>query len=77
MSPRHFARVYKQKTGRTPAKAVELLRLEAARRRLEDSNDNSDQIASRCGFGDGERMRSAFHRNLNVSPRDYRKRFSR
>ena len=76
MSPRNFARVYKQKTGRTPAKAVEVFRLEAARRLLEDSSRNVDQIARLCGFGDEERMRVTFQRNLGIAPRDYRKRFS-
>jgi transcriptional regulator GlxA family with amidase domain len=77
MSPRNFARVYKLKTGRTPAKAVEVLRVEAARRLLEDSERNIDQISRMCGFGDEERMRLTFQRNLGVSPRDYRSRFSR
>ncbi|KAA8554624.1 GlxA family transcriptional regulator [Pseudomonas marginalis] len=77
MSPRNFARVYKQKTGRTPAKAIELFRVEAARRLLEDSQRNIDQVAHLCGFGDEERMRYTFHRHLAISPRDYRARFSR
>jgi transcriptional regulator GlxA family with amidase domain len=76
MSPRHFARLYKQRTGRTPAKAVEVFRLEAARRLLEDSRRNVDQIARQCGFGDEERMRVTFQRNLGMAPRDYRKRFA-
>ncbi len=76
MSPRNFARVYKEKTGRTPAKAVEVFRLEAARRLLEDSTRNIDQIAVSCGFGDEERMRITFQRNLGVAPRDYRRRFA-
>jgi len=76
MSPRHFARVYKQKTGRAPAKAVEVFRLEAAKRLLEESSRNIDQIARLCGFGDEERMRVTFQRNLGITPRDYRKRFS-
>ncbi|MET4577675.1 GlxA family transcriptional regulator [Ottowia thiooxydans] len=76
MSPRNFARVYKQKTGRTPAKAVELFRLEAAKRLLEDSTRNIDQIARLCGFGDEERMRVNFRRHLGVAPRDYRRRFA-
>ncbi|WP_163995599.1 GlxA family transcriptional regulator [Pyxidicoccus caerfyrddinensis] len=76
MSPRNFARVYKQKTGRTPAKAIEVLRLEAARRLLEESKRNVDQIARMCGFGNEERMRVTFQRNLSTSPRDYRKRFA-
>ncbi|WP_084651904.1 GlxA family transcriptional regulator [Ottowia thiooxydans] len=76
MSPRNFARVYKQKTGRTPAKAVELFRVEAAKRLLEDSTRNIDQIARLCGFGDEERMRVSFQRQLGVAPRDYRRRFA-
>ena len=76
MSPRNFARVYKQATGRSPAKAVELFRLEAAQRLLEDSSRNLEQIAAQCGFGDVEGMRITFHRNLATSPSDYRKRFT-
>ncbi|WP_238962980.1 helix-turn-helix domain-containing protein [Pseudomonas sp. AF32] len=77
MSPRNFARVYKRRTGHTPAKAVEMFRLEAARRLLEESLRNIDQIARSCGFGDEERMRHTFQRHLAISPRDYRQRFSR
>ncbi|MCY1392030.1 HTH-type transcriptional regulator CdhR [compost metagenome] len=77
MSTRNFSRLYKQKTGRSPAKAVEVFRLEAARRLLESSNRNIDQIARQCGFGDEERMRATFQRHLAISPRDYRRRFSR
>jgi transcriptional regulator GlxA family with amidase domain len=77
MSPRNFARQYKEKTGRTPAKAVEVFRLEAAKRLLEDSTRHIDQIATQCGFGDEERMRVTFQRHLGVAPRDYRRRFAR
>jgi transcriptional regulator GlxA family with amidase domain len=76
MSPRNFARSYKTKTGRTPAKALELFRVEAARRLLEEAKLDIDQIARRCGFGDEERMRATFKRHLAISPRDYRRRFS-
>jgi len=76
MSLRNFARIYKQKSGRTPAKAVEIFRLEAAKRLLEESDRNIDQIARHCGFGDEERMRITFHRNLGIGPRAYRERFS-
>jgi transcriptional regulator GlxA family with amidase domain len=76
MSPRNFARVYKEKTGRTPAKGVEALRLEAARRMLETSPRNVEQVARLCGFGNEERLRTAFQRTLGVSPSDYRKRFA-
>ena len=76
MSPRNFARVYKEKTGQTPAKAVEIFRLEAARRLLEESDCNIDQIARLCGFGDEGRMLLTFQRNLGISPTEYRGRFS-
>jgi transcriptional regulator GlxA family with amidase domain len=76
MSPRNFSRSYKAKTGRSPAKAVEIFRLEAARRLLEETDQGIDRIALRCGFGDEERMRTTFQRHLAISPRDYRQRFS-
>lgn len=73
MSPRNFSRVYKKKTGRAPYQAVELFRLEAARRMLESSERTVEQIAIQCGFADAERLRVAFHRHLGMSPSDYRK----
>jgi transcriptional regulator GlxA family with amidase domain len=76
MSPRNFARVYKKKTGRPPGKAIELFRLEAAQRLLQDSNRNLDQIAVQCGFADEDRMRVTFQRNLGVCPSSYRKRYT-
>ncbi|MGF6488077.1 GlxA family transcriptional regulator [Pseudomonas frederiksbergensis] len=77
MSLRNFTRVYKQSTGRTPSKAIELFRLEAAKRFLENSPHNIDKVARLCGFGDEERLRACFQRHLSISPRDYRSRFSR
>ncbi|MFJ3485985.1 GlxA family transcriptional regulator [Pseudomonas sp. NPDC090202] len=75
MSPRNFTRLYKKKIGRTPAKTVELFRVGAAQRMLQDSHQSIEQIAAACGFGDQERMRVTFHRHLEVSPREYRNRF--
>jgi transcriptional regulator GlxA family with amidase domain len=76
MSPRNFARVYAAKRGRTPAKAVEAIRVDAARRRLEETDDRIESIAEGCGFSSEEQMRCAFLRILRIPPRDYRKRFS-
>jgi transcriptional regulator GlxA family with amidase domain len=76
MSPRNFQRVYTAKVGRTPAKTVELLRLEAACRALEHGALRLKQIAVECGFGDERRLRRAFHRRFGVNPLDYRDRFS-
>jgi transcriptional regulator GlxA family with amidase domain len=76
MSPRNFARVYAEKRGRTPAKAVEAIRLDAARRRLEETDDRIETIAYDCGYGGEEQMRAAFVRVLKTPPREYRKRFA-
>jgi len=76
MSPRNFSRVYKDKTGQTPARAVERLRLETACRLLEDSGRHVDQIAQLCGFGDEGRMRKTFQRHLHTSPSAYRQRLA-
>jgi len=76
MSPRNFARVYAQTRGRTPAKAVEAIRVDAARRWLEETADRIATIAEDCGFSDEEQMRCAFIRVLGIPPREYRKRFA-
>jgi transcriptional regulator GlxA family with amidase domain len=75
MSPRHFARAFRAETGLTPARYVERVRLEAARRRLEDTSEPVAAIASACGFGTAETMRRVFLRALGVAPAEYRRRF--
>ncbi len=77
MSPRHFARVFKQETGATPAAAALAARVEAARRRLEDGDDGLEGVAAASGFGSAEVMRRAFLRTLRVGPAVYRRRFRR
>ena len=76
MSPRNFARVFVRSVGLTPARLVERLRVEAARRRLEESEDSVEMIADGCGFGSSESMRLAFVRTLRVAPSAYRGRFA-
>ena len=75
MSPRNFARVFTKQVGTTPARFVMNLRVEAARRMLEESSRPVEQVAEVCGFGSTESLRSAFQRLLSVSPQEYRKRF--
>ncbi len=75
MSPRNFARVFTREIGATPARFVERARVEAARRKLEDSRGGVEGIAAECGFGTAETMRRAFLRNVRVAPADYRSRF--
>jgi transcriptional regulator GlxA family with amidase domain len=76
MSERSFSRRYAQATGMTPGRAVERLRLEAARRLLLETRLPVKRIAQRCGFGSEETMRRSFIRLLAVAPQDYRARFS-
>jgi transcriptional regulator GlxA family with amidase domain len=75
MSPRHFARSFRAEVGLTPARYVERLRLEAARRRLEESEEPVAAVALACGFGTAETMRRGFLRTLGVGPAEYRRRF--
>jgi transcriptional regulator GlxA family with amidase domain len=72
MSPRNFARAFVVAVGTTPARFLETLRLEAARRRLEETSRGLDQIAFECGFGSAEVMRRAFIRSLGTPPSAYR-----
>ena len=75
LSERHFSRIFRSELGIGPAAYVERLRVEVARRLLEDSEAGLEQIAARCGFGSAEVMRRAFRRLLSTSPRAYRERF--
>jgi transcriptional regulator GlxA family with amidase domain len=75
MSPRNFARVFTREVGMTPARFVESVRIEAARRRLEESVHGVESVAASCGFGTAESMRRAFLRTLRVPPAAYRHRF--
>lgn len=68
LSPRQFSRVFREETGRSPAKAVEMLRLEAARVMLEDGRHPLEIVARDTGFADRDRMRRAFLRNLGQPP---------
>ena len=75
MSPRTFARSYKDKTGRTPAKSVELIRVDMAKQYLERGADPLAKIAFLSGFQDEQRLRRAFRRHVGTSPSDYRDKF--
>ena len=73
MSPRNFARAFAAETGVTPARAVERLRVEAARERVEADGGPIDAIAGETGFGDPERMRRAFLRAFGQPPQALRR----
>ncbi len=75
MSVRHFARVFTAEVGESPGRFVERIRVDAARRDLEESADTLDVVAARCGLGSAETLRRVFQRSLGVPPDAYRRRF--
>ncbi len=75
MSRRNFQRVFTAETGVPPARYVEKLRIETARRYLERTTQSLDEIADRCGFGSADVMGRVFIRVLNATPGEYRGRF--
>ena len=75
MSPRHFARVFREEVGSTPAAYVERVRVEVARRLLETTDFGVDEIARTAGFGTTETTRRAFARRVGTNPSEYRDRF--
>lgn len=74
LSPRQFTRTFRARTGETPAGAVERLRVEAARPRVESDSEPITLIGQSVGFSDPERMRRAFIRRFGLSPQAMRRR---
>jgi transcriptional regulator GlxA family with amidase domain len=73
LSPRQFSRAFRAETGQSPAKAVENLRVEAARVMMEQGRHSMDVIAAEAGFADRERMRRAFLRAFGQPPQTIRR----
>jgi transcriptional regulator GlxA family with amidase domain len=73
MSARHFTRAFIAETGTTPSKAVERLRIEAARQRVQSSSEAIERVAQSTGFRDPERMRRAFIRAFGQPPQSLRR----
>ncbi|QNP40786.1 GlxA family transcriptional regulator [Lysobacter solisilvae (ex Woo and Kim 2020)] len=73
LSPRQFSRAFRSETGQSPAKAVEQLRVEAARVMIEQSRNTMDEVAVETGFADPERMRRAFLRAFGEPPQVIRR----
>ncbi|GGB02321.1 AraC family transcriptional regulator [Puia dinghuensis] len=77
MSPRNFTRVFHKQTGVPPAKYIEKLRIESARKYLEDTDFSLEHIAERCGLGGLVSMRRTFLRHLMTTPSEYRRAFQK
>lgn len=75
MSPRHFARLFAERIGTSPAAYVRRARVEEARRRIEEGAARLKQVARHCGFADEQTLRRSFQQLVGVSPADYRERF--
>lgn len=75
MSPRHFVRVFSAQVGLTPARYVERVRVETAKRLLEETGRTVEVIAAATGFGSAESMRRTFQQRMGVSPTEYRRAF--
>jgi transcriptional regulator GlxA family with amidase domain len=73
MSSRHFARAFIAEIGTTPSKAVERLRIEVARQRVQSSSEAIERVAQTTGFRDPERMRRAFIRAFGQPPQSLRR----
>jgi transcriptional regulator GlxA family with amidase domain len=75
MSTRNFTRVFHKQAGMPPAKFIEKLRVETARKYLEDTDVSLEKIAEKCGLGNLISMRRTFLRHLMTTPSDYRRTF--
>jgi transcriptional regulator GlxA family with amidase domain len=75
MSTRNFTRVFSKQTGMPPARFIEKLRVETARKYLEDTDISIERIAEQCGLGGLVNMRRTFLRHLMTTPSDYRRSF--
>jgi len=73
MSSRHFTRAFIAETGSTPSKAIERLRIEVARQRVQSSSEAIERVAEATGFRDPERMRRAFIRAFGQPPQSLRR----
>ena len=77
MSNRNFIRRFEGATGNTPLEYLQRVRIEAAKRLLENSNDSIDQIAFKCGYDDIGFFRKIFKRHVAINPKEYQKKYGK
>lgn len=75
LSPRHFKRRFKSATGETPLSYLQQIRIEAAKKRLETTDDNINEITWQIGYEDISTFRRLFKKHTALSPKEYRERF--
>jgi transcriptional regulator GlxA family with amidase domain len=76
ISPRHFKRRFKQATGHAPMQYLQLVRIEAAKMKLETTRETIDEITQYIGYEDSSTFRRLFRQHTQLSPREYRDKFS-
>jgi len=77
MSNRNFIRRFEGATGNTPLEYLQRVRIEAAKKLLENSNDSIDQIAAKCGYDDIGFFRKIFKRHVAINPKEYQQKYGR
>ena len=77
LSPRHFKRRFKNATGVSPLGYLQQVRIEVAKRKLETTKENMNEITWQIGYEDSSSFRRLFKKHTGLSPREYRDRFSR
>ncbi|MDK9706467.1 MAG: helix-turn-helix domain-containing protein [Desulforhopalus sp.] len=77
ISPRHFKRRFKEATGSSPVQYLQMVRIEAARKKLETTLSTIDEITRQIGYEDSSTFRRLFKQHTNLSPREYRDKFLR
>jgi transcriptional regulator GlxA family with amidase domain len=77
MSIRNFIRRFEAATGNTPLEYLQRVRIEAAKKLLENGNDSMEQIAIQCGYDDIGFFRKIFKRHVAINPKDYQRKYGR
>lgn len=77
MSPRNFIRRFEGVTSNTPLEYLQRVRIEAAKKMLENSNDSIEQIAMKCGYDDTGFFRKIFKRHVAINPKEYQKKYGK
>ncbi|MFZ6009337.1 MAG: GlxA family transcriptional regulator [Bacteroidota bacterium] len=77
MSVRNFMRRFEQATSNTPLEYLQRVRVEAAKKLLENKNESIEQVASRCGYEDIDFFRKIFKRHVAMTPRGYQEKYGK
>lgn len=73
LSPSHFLRMFRSVTGMPLLRFLTRMRIDAARRQLQDSDLSVTEIAARCGFSSASQFSTAFRRETGMAPREFRR----